>query len=165
MGVRIRHARIEQLLGANMRILAAHQQAAVVNGGGYRPWLTQIIKTRWGHEIKWDVDEQAPPIMAFISRGDWVASCDLDTVPPCGGSMVVTHDDPVWFCDECCNYSTQQKVRVIEFPPTNQRLIIEELLTARPHPGLRNYRPQDGDTVAVLRAENVQQPWIKQTEV
>ena len=148
-----------------MRILAAHQQASVVNGGGYRPWLTQIIKARWGHEIEWDVDKDAPPIMAFISRGDWVANCDLDTVPPCGGSMVVTHDDPVWFCDECCNYSTRQKVRVVQFPLNDQRLIIEELLTARPHPGLRNYRPQDGDTVAILKAENVEQPWIKQTEV
>ena len=148
-----------------MRILAAHQQASVVNGGGYRPWLANIIKARWGHEIEWDVDKEAPPIEAFISRGDWVANCDLDTVPPCGGSMVVTNDDPVWFCDECCNYSVGHQVRRVKFPSQKNRLIIEELLTARPHPGLRNYTPQDGDTVAILQAGNVTKPWIKQTEV
>lgn len=120
---------------------------------------------RWGHEIVWDVDKKAPPIVAYISAGVWIATCDLDTVPPCRGSIVVTWDDPVFFCDECCNHSVRHKVRRVKFPGKKNRLIIEELLTARPHPGLRHYRPQASDTVGTLQEENAQQPWIKQTEV
>ena len=148
-----------------MRIVPAHQQAAVMNGGGYRAWLQQVIQQRWGHEIVWEVDKEAPAIVAFVNRGDWVAKCDLDTEPSCGGSMVVTYDDPVWFCDECCNSGNGHRPRKVKFPTNKNRLIIEELLTARPHPGLRFYRPQDGDTVSTLKAENVEQPWIKKTEV
>ena len=148
-----------------MRIVPAHQQASVLNGGGFRAWLQGIITARWAHEIGWEIAEDAPPIVAYISGGDWIAKCDLDTDPPCGGGIVVTYDDPVFFCDECCNYSAGHKLRRVKFPSQKNRLIIEELLTARPHPGLRNYRPQDGDTVAMLQAENVEQPWIKQTEV
>ena len=148
-----------------MRIVPAHQQASVLNGGGYRSWLQGIMTARWGHEIVWDTDEDAPLIVAFVSNGAWIATCDLDTEPPCGGSMVVTYEDPVFFCDECCNFSAGHKLRRVKFPTQQNRLIIEELLTARPHPGLRNYRPQDGDTVAILTEENTAKPWIKQTEV
>ena len=148
-----------------MRIVPAHQQASVLNGGGFRAWLQGIITARWAHEIGWEIAEDAPPIVAYISGGDWIAKCDLDTDPPCGGGIVVTYDDPVFFCDECCNFSAAHRLRRVKFPGQKNRLIIEELLTARPHPGLRNYRPQDGDTVAMLQAENVEQPWIKQTEV
>jgi hypothetical protein len=52
-------------------------------------------------------------------------------------------------------------LRRLKFPTQKDRLIIEDLLTGRPHPGLRNYKPQDGDTVPTLKAENVEQPWIK----
>jgi len=148
-----------------MRIVPAHQQASVLNGGGYRAWLQSIVTARWAHDIKWETDEDAPPIVAYVSRGVWIATCDLDTEPPCGGSIVVTYDDPVFFCDECCNFSVEHKLRKVKFPSQKNRLIIEELLTARPHPGLRYYRPQDGDTASTLKSENVQQPWIKQAEV
>ncbi len=148
-----------------MRIVPAHQQASVLNGGGYRAWLQSIITARWAHDIEWEVDEDAPPIVAWVSAGVWIATCDLDTEPPCGGSVVVTYDDPVWFCDECCNFSVGHKLRRVKFPSQKNRLVIEELLTARPHPGLRHYRPQDGDTVAVLTEENAVKPWIKHTEV
>jgi len=146
-----------------MRIIPAHQQAAVLNGGGYRAWLQSIITARWAHDIEWEVDEDAPPIVAHVSRGDWVAKCDLNTEPPCGGSMVVTYEAPdnFFLCDECVNFSAGHKLRRVKFPSQKNRLIIEELLTARPHPGLRNYRPQDGDTVAIVQQENKEQPWIK----
>jgi hypothetical protein len=75
--------------------------------------------------------------------------------------MVVTYDDPIFFCDECCNFSVGHKLRRLKFPTQKDRLIIEDLLTGRPHPGLRSYMPQDGDTVPTLKAENVEQPWIK----
>jgi len=147
-----------------MRIISADKQIAVLNGGGYRAWLQGIITARWEHAIEWEsIATEASPIIAYINRGDWVAKCDLDTEPPCRGSMVVTYDDPIFFCDECCNFSVEHRLRKVRFPNQKNRLIIEELLTARPHPALRHYRPQDGDTVTTLKSENVIQPWIKAT--
>jgi hypothetical protein len=144
-----------------MRISSADQLSVVQNGGGYRPWVASIIKSRWGHDIVWEIDEEATPVIAFVNNGDWVARCDLleGTVSPCKGSMVVTHRDPVFVCDECVNVEQGNHPRLVEFPDDKSRTIIEDILTARPHPRLRQYRPQNGDTVSSLKEENIIQPW------
>ena len=147
-----------------MRIQPAEQQVAVLNGGGYRVWLSGIVKARHGFDIDWDnIADDARPLHARISRGDWVCSCDLlaDTNFACGGSVVVSYNDPYMICDECVNSEWEHAVRLVAFPPEKDRLIIEELLTSRPHPALRHYKPQDGDTVAVLQEENRTEPWLK----
>jgi len=144
-----------------MRILPADEQAAVKNAGGFRAWLSGIVQARHNHTINWDkTDTTAPPLRARISRGDWVVSCDLlaGTQYACGGSMVATYNDPVYFCDECCNSEYDNKVRMVEFPPEKNRLIIEELLIARPHPGLRNYSPDD--TIIDIRNANTSEYWL-----
>jgi hypothetical protein len=144
-----------------MRIAAADDLAVIRNAGGYRPWVASIIKARWGHDVVWDVDEDAVPVTAFVNNGDWVARCDVleGAASPCGGSMVVTHRDPVFVCDECVNVEQGHKPRLVEFPDDASRGIIEELLTARPHPRLRQYNPRNGDTVTMLKEENTTQPW------
>lgn len=145
-----------------MRIVSAEQQAAVINGGGYRAWVAGIIRTRHDYEVNWvDIAEDAPALKARISRGDWVVSCDLLAGTPyaCGGSMVATYNDPYYFCDECCNSEYDNKIRKVEFPAETDRLIIEELLTARPHPGLRDYKPSD--TIADIKQANNSKYWLE----
>ena len=147
-----------------MRIQTADQQIAVRNGGGYRAWLSGIIRDRHGYEINWDnIADDAEPLTPHITNGDWVCKCDLlaDSSVPCGGSIVCTPADPYFFCDQCCNVSVNHKLRKIDFPQEKDRLIIEELLTLRPHPNLRHYRPQNGETIALLQQENVDKPWAK----
>jgi len=147
-----------------MRIKPAEQQMAVINMGGYRQWLSHIIAERWQHNIDWDnIATDAPKIVAHINRGDWVAKCDLmqDTSNPCGGSVIVTYNDKVFYCDECLNVAYNYKPRMVKFPSEKERLIVEELLTARPHPNLRHYKPHEGDTVAIVQQENKEQPWLK----
>ena len=148
-----------------MRIQTADEQVAVRNGGGYRQWLSDIVMARHGHRIEWDsLAEHAPKLQAYINHGDWVCACDLmdDTNFPCNGSIVVTHRDPMFFCDNCCNVAYNHQLRMVQFPDETERLIIEELLTNRPHPSLRNYSKDD--TIATLQDENKEQPWLAKTE-
>ena len=147
-----------------MRIQTADQQASVINGGGYRTWLANIVMARHGHQIDWSAITDAPPLIAKINHGDWIAQCDLlqDTDFPCNGSVVVTFTDPLFFCDNCCNVEYQNKLRMVQFPDETNRLIIEELLTNRPHPSLRNYNKHD--TIATLQDENKRLPWTKKKE-
>jgi hypothetical protein len=147
-----------------MRIVPADKQVSVLNGGGYRRWLSGIIKDRHDVAIDWDdIATDAPPVYARVSRGDWVASCDVlqDTDFACGGSMVVTYtpEDAYFYCDECCNVDQNHKLRPVAFPPETDRLIIEELLTARPHPALRYYHPSQ--SVTDIKNENSSQFWLK----
>ena len=144
-----------------MRIQPAEQQVAVLNGGGYRVWLSGIVKARHGFDIDWDnIAQDARPIHARISRGDWVCSCDLlaGTEFACGGSVVVSYNDPYMICDECVNSEWEHAVRLVTFPPEKDRLIIEELLTSRPHPALRNYVPSD--TITDVKEANSAKYWL-----
>ena len=145
-----------------MRIQSAEQQVAIKNAGGYRSFVSGVIRMRHGFEVNWEnIAHDARPLYARISRGDWVVSCDLleETDFPCGGSLVVSYMDPYMICDECVNYEWDNAVRLVTFPPEKDRLIIEELLIARPHPGLRNW---NGESVLEVQEANINKFWEKE---
>ena len=144
-----------------MRIQPAEEQIAIKNAGGYRSFVSGVIRMRHGFEVNWEnIAEDARELKAHISRGDWVVKCDLlaGTDYPCRGSIVCSIQDPYMICDECCNHEYDHKIRLVTFPSEKDRLIIEELLTNRPHPGLRNWKHE---TIAEVQEANNTKYWLE----
>ena len=143
-----------------MRIQSAEEQASVRNAGGYRAFVSNVVQSRHHFKIDWeDVANDARELRAHVSRGDWVVQCDLlaNTAYACKGSIVCSVHDPLMICDECCNHEYGNKVRPVTFPNNTDRLIIEELLTNRPHPGLRNWQHE---TIAEMQEANIKKFWL-----
>tara|TARA_R100000781_G_C4011807_1_gene103940 strand:+ start:175 stop:612 length:438 start_codon:yes stop_codon:yes gene_type:complete len=144
-----------------MRIVSAEEQIAIKNAGGYRSFVSGVIRQRHGFEVNWEnIADNARELNAHISRGDWVVKCDLlkGTENQCGGSIVCSVQDPYMVCDECVNHEYGNQIRRVTFPEEKDRLIIEELLIARPHPGLRNW---NGETVLEVQEANINKFWEK----
>lgn len=82
------------------------------------------------------------PTAAYVSEGRWVADC-----PWCAGGV------SVWLAmtDACC-YDCG-RVLPVTFPSADDVLVAELLLSARAE-RKQNWRPDQGETVADLQAEN-----------
>ena len=65
------------------------------------------------------------PVTAFVEAGRWLAVCD------CGGWEYVTVNDPIFFCHECGNKSTDGKSRPVIFPSQRRITMIENALMKR----------------------------------
>lgn len=115
------------------------------------------FKLKWDHWKRGRLDKQAArfqislrepdgqeePILAYISRGAWLAHC-----PDCRG-VEYAWEECFFVCCSCLNSKVGHKVRRSAFPA--ERKEIEELLEARPLLN-RNWYP--GETLADLKREN-----------
>ena len=126
-----------------MKILKASQQVVVKNRGGFRAFVNNEIKSRWGVYPSWDVDKKAPPVYAWVNKSSWVADCE------CRGSMVVEPGEP-YMCPDCGNVAHGSRPRTVVWPRNAEA--IEEVLLKRPYPNNRNWTP--GETITQLKAEN-----------
>ena len=84
-------------------------------------------------------------VPAEINHSRWVVMC-----PHCPSAARVTMADPRFFCTYCGNNDSIQW-HTVDFPPNANA--IEEVLSWRPNPENRNWRP--GETLADLATENV----------
>ncbi len=94
-----------------------------------------------------ELDEKAPPAVAYVNHGRWVADCPSG----CGGAMLLDVDMP-FMCGECFNAELGGQWRRVEWP--NDRLKIEFYLERRVLAHTANWRPQE--TIEMLKAENEQ---------
>lgn len=94
----------------------------------------------------------ASPLVAEVDRGAWVARCDCGMPGLPAPGCVVRLDDPWGWCVRCGNGAVGGGWRPVVIPPPAERAAIEAVLTERPDPETRNWRP--GETVGELVAEN-----------
>lgn len=106
-----------------------------------------FIKAHWRRPMPARDQIILPTVRAYVSWGRWVADCPTD----CGGALLVTPADPLYFCPHCGSGWHR-----LVFPGTVRRRAIEQLLMRRPLVrGMPNYRNwQTHETVAQLVAEN-----------
>jgi hypothetical protein len=83
----------------------------------------------------------SPRLKAYVNHGRWVADC------PCGGGIACGPDSPDAVCYDC------RTERNISFPSASRIATATELLSARPLKH-QNWRPDQGESVTELRAEN-----------
>lgn len=94
----------------------------------------------------------APPLVARVNHGLWIASCPCGArgVPTPGG--VVWLDQPLLWCLRCQNGGTGRGWRPVTVPPEGERQRIEAVLLCRPNVADRNWEPHE--SVADLIAQN-----------
>ena len=89
-------------------------------------------------------------LQAEINQGRWIVRCP---VAGCGGAIIPSESDPVFYCTECGNEDNGGAMYSVCFP--QERKAIEVELMRRPLrarlPSSRNWQP--GETVADLRHE------------
>ena len=91
------------------------------------------------------IDNESPPVMAFVNHGAWLVRCP---VPGCKGAEYVW-EEGLYYCFSCHNSSVGHKIRRSLFP--QERRDIEKLLEQRP---LVNRNWYHVDTMADLQTEN-----------
>lgn len=89
----------------------------------------------------------ATAIEAYVNWGRWVADCPT---PGCNGALIVSHEDPRFYCPYCFNDPEAGRFLAVAFPAA--RAAIEAELLKRPLLEQRNWRP--GETAADLRRQN-----------
>lgn len=99
------------------------------------------------------VASTAPPMVARINHGTWVASCECgaprDKIPTPG--CIVFLDVLLGWCVRCGNQAWGGGWRRITAPAESERRLIEAVLDCRPRTEDRNW---EGETVEMLAAEN-----------
>ena len=94
------------------------------------------------------VDLSAPPAIARIEDGKWIADCPA---PGCRGAMIIFGDPAAGFmCASCFNSDIGRRYRPVLWPA--EKGAIEELLLRRPMPVNRNW--SSSETAADIAAEN-----------
>lgn len=88
----------------------------------------------------------APPIVAYVNEGRWVADCPL-----CNGAEWVDLRDPRFFCQSCFNADAGGGFLPVEVPDPEERAEIDTALSRRP---AGNQHWTRRETAADLRAEN-----------
>ena len=83
----------------------------------------QFIRRWYSGTVPEDTEIEPETTIAYINEGRWFANCPTN----CGGAMVVTVADPLFFCTDC-----GQGWFTIEFPEVRERNEIERLLMLRP---------------------------------
>jgi len=92
-----------------------------------------------------DVADRAPPAVAFVNHGRWLARCPDGN---CQGVEYVGEGLPFWCC-ACANVGAAHRWRLVEWPPN--RAAIEAALGRRDYPHQRNWLP--GESIQRLDAE------------
>ncbi len=67
-----------------------------------------------------------PPVVAYVSGGVWVASCE------CGGAEFVDFEEALFMCSSCWNIGLEHAWRRVVLPTPGRRAAIEAILLARP---------------------------------
>lgn len=132
-----------------MHIKTAKTQLRYDNPAQYELWLQKIAITSGhppdcfnGHE---DIDDQAPPAIAYVNHGRWVADCPSG----CGGAMLLDPELP-FMCGECFNAELHGRWRLVDWPAN--RTEIESWLELRKLAHTANWSL--GETIEQLREEN-----------
>lgn len=100
------------------------------------------IRAFWERSSRRPLIRSRKKLTAYVSDGRWVADCR-----ECGGGVALWRENPEAACLDCgAVYSS------IEWPGTFDE--IERVLAAR-RPGQRHWRPQDGETLADLKVDNL----------
>jgi len=117
---------------------------------GYRAWF-MLNGANLGHN---PIDEIAVGekvlAQARINHGRWLCDCPD---PDCGGSELVTMQDPVFFCLSCGNVKWGGKFLQVDFPGKKLLKAILTHLSKRPKVINRNWYPHEEP--ADLIAENI----------
>jgi len=67
------------------------------------------------------------PVAAEINFGQWIATC-----PDCPGAEAVDPGEPIFYCCSCGNRTNGGHPRPVTFPPTKERIAIENEILKRP---------------------------------
>lgn len=92
-----------------------------------------------------DLIEDDTEVLAYVSAGRWVADC---VTPGCNGGIACWPDHAKACCLDCGHIFSPT------FPDTKTRVDAELLLVARPEEN-QNWRPDKGEEVRMLVAENI----------
>ena len=125
-------------------IITAREMFGVSTASEYRAWVQARPQAPEGVGAK--VDPIAPPVVAYINEGRWVADC-----PDCNAGMMLLPGAP-FLCGLCFNVRIGSYSRLVVWPANPAE--IEAVLLLRPMAINRNWRP--GETVWTLLAENVE---------
>jgi hypothetical protein len=107
--------------------------------GATRGWWDPVTGVRTPGEVIVSNDT----LPAYVSDNRWVAQC------PCGGGIGCWTEMSRGCCYDCgTSY-------LIAFPAAKACADAVDVLTARPEPETRNWRPDRGESVADLKVENV----------
>lgn len=88
-------------------------------------------------------------VVAYVNWSRWVADCPTEG---CYGALVVSAEDPRFYCPYCFNEPAGNQYLAVSFPDAATRDAIAEQLLARPFEANRNWLPHE--SVADLAAEN-----------
>jgi hypothetical protein len=113
-----------------MKIKQANEQFAVLEFGGYRNFITEMIRGRWQNTdlINWTPQGS---VKAYVLRSNWVARC-----PTCRNVMFVQFGEPFYCCDCYMQFNDHHAMNV-QYP--KQVWEIEQILLMRPNPLNRNW--------------------------
>ena len=127
------------------RILTGRMQPSARARGGYRQYVTKLMRDRWAIDPRWEVGKRVPPVYAWVNQGSWAANCE------CGGSLIVEPDEP-YICPDCVNAYWGGKARKVVFPKDREE--IEKVLLNRPFPKNRNWLLTE--TANDLKRQNIE---------
>lgn len=85
--------------------------------------------------------ETGTSVAAYVNHGRWVARCQ------CGSGMGCWVENPEAACMDC------GRIYAVEWPDPGERVVAEEILSARADPTTRNWDPAT-ETVDRLNTEN-----------
>lgn len=97
--------------------------------------------------LHFDIDPTAPPALAYVNHGRWVADCPSEG---CAGATSIM-PGAGFLCAECLNAEVGHRYRPVAWPA--ERAAVEDALCCRRLPQTANWRP--GETVRALEDENV----------
>ncbi len=108
----------------------------------------QMLHAHSMDEIKARVARNGPlnvtgrKLKAYVNHGRWVADC------ACGGGVACGPDSPDAVCYDC------RSVWLITFPTVDRITNATALLAQRTAARQRHWRPDQGETITDLRAQN-----------
>lgn len=133
------------------KITDGNNSAPILRCGNYQNYMIKAVRALHPHASpNWELEGE--PVVAHVNWGRWIAIC-----PDCAkrGSIQIFYvvEGKAFFCAGCLNGLNDGKGRPVKFPEERQE--IERLLCKRRHIGNRNFYPEKGDTLAVVKAENI----------
>lgn len=94
-----------------------------------------------------EMASDAPPALAYVNHGRWVADCPNRTCPQpscpgyCNAAMDLLNGAP-YLCGCCYNSDLGGRWRPVQWPTDADRQEIERALLARPSTATRHWRPE-----------------------
>jgi hypothetical protein len=111
---------------------------------GYR--TTRLMRKSMATRKRYKYDDKArgKPQPARLNHARWLVDC-----PFCLGAEIVSHIDPVFFCQSCGMADNDGHTAPVKFPPFREE--VDALMRQRPE---RNCNWEHGETVEYLRRDN-----------